>query len=241
MPDNEMGHGYEMMIFDQGEDYSGKVNCTVIRKPSHKASTRGILYIHGFSDYFFQKEMAETFAKHGWNFYAVDLRRYGRSLREGQRPFEVRDLREYFDDIRAGLAAMERDGVDEVVLMGHSTGGLTCSLYMQCDPDERIKGLILNSPFLTWNVQGLKGALGIPLMSALGRKSIQMKHRTSAQTINFKKAQKELRQRRGYLHKCTVCGVTDQDNPDMEFRYCSKCSGYYCYCANHINNHTHVQ
>ena len=68
-----------------------------------------------------------------------------------------------------------------------------------------------------------------------------MKHRTSAQTINFKKAQKELRQRRGYLHKCAVCGVTDQDDPNMEFRYCSKCNGYYCYCANHINNHTHVQ
>lgn len=67
------------------------------------------------------------------------------------------------------------------------------------------------------------------------------KRRTSAQTINFKKAQKELRERRGYLHKCAVCGVTDQDSPDMEFRYCSKCSGYYCYCANHINNHTHVQ
>ena len=64
--------------------------------------------------------------------------------------------------------------------------------------------------------------------------------RTSAQTINFKKAQKELRERRGYLHKCSVCGVTDQDDPNMEFRYCSKCSGYYCYCANHINNHTHV-
>ena len=63
----------------------------------------------------------------------------------------------------------------------------------------------------------------------------------SAQTINFKKAQKELRQRRGYLHKCAVCGITDQDDPDMEFRYCSKCSGYYCYCASHINNHTHVQ
>ena len=67
------------------------------------------------------------------------------------------------------------------------------------------------------------------------------KRRTSAQTINFKKAQKELRERRGYLHKCSVCGVTDQDDPNMEFRYCSKCSGYYCYCANHINNHTHVQ
>ena len=66
------------------------------------------------------------------------------------------------------------------------------------------------------------------------------KRRTSAQTINFKKAQKELRERRGYLHKCSVCGVTDQDDPTIEFRYCSKCSGYYCYCANHINNHTHV-
>ena len=67
------------------------------------------------------------------------------------------------------------------------------------------------------------------------------RHRSSAQTINFKKAQKELQQRRGYLHKCAVCGVTDQDDPSMEFRYCSKCNGYYCYCANHINNHIHVQ
>jgi len=70
---------------------------------------------------------------------------------------------------------------------------------------------------------------------------VKVKRRTSPQTINFKKAQKELRQRRGYLHKCAVCGVTDQDDPDMEFRYCSKCNGYYCYCADHINNHTHVQ
>ena len=67
------------------------------------------------------------------------------------------------------------------------------------------------------------------------------KRRHSAQTINFKKAQKELRERRGYLHKCSVCGVTDQDDPNMEFRYCSKCNGYYCYCAGHINNHAHVQ
>ena len=66
-------------------------------------------------------------------------------------------------------------------------------------------------------------------------------HRVSPQTINFKKAQKDIQQRKGYLHKCAVCGVTDADDPDMEFRYCSKCNGYYCYCMNHINNHTHVQ
>ena len=46
---------------------------------------------------------------------------------------------------------------------------------------------------------------------------------------------------RPYRHKCTVCGRTDVDCPDLEFRYCSKCAGYFCYCIDHINNHTHVQ
>ena len=169
MPDDEMGHGYDMMIFDQGEDYSGKVRCTVIRKPSRAKSERGVLYIHGFSDYFFQREMAEEFASHGYNFYAVDLRKYGRSIMPGQRKFEARDLREYFDDIRAGLAAMEQDGVREVVLMGHSTGGLTCSLFMQTEPVPQIKALVLNSPFLAWNLKGLKGTFGVPVLKTLGK------------------------------------------------------------------------
>jgi len=46
---------------------------------------------------------------------------------------------------------------------------------------------------------------------------------------------------RPYRHKCTVCGRTDTDYPNLEFRYCSKCNGYYCYCMDHINNHTHIQ
>lgn len=46
---------------------------------------------------------------------------------------------------------------------------------------------------------------------------------------------------RPYRHKCTVCGRTDTECPDLEFRYCSKCAGYFCYCIDHINNHTHVQ
>ena len=44
-----------------------------------------------------------------------------------------------------------------------------------------------------------------------------------------------------YTHKCTVCGRTDASNPELEFRYCSRCKGYYCYCQDHINNHTHIQ
>ena len=43
-----------------------------------------------------------------------------------------------------------------------------------------------------------------------------------------------------YTHKCTVCGRTDADSPDLEFRYCSRCRGYHCYCAEHISNHAHI-
>ena len=44
-----------------------------------------------------------------------------------------------------------------------------------------------------------------------------------------------------YTHKCTVCGRTDVTNPELEFRYCSRCNGYHCYCSDHISNHTHVE
>ena len=47
-------------------------------------------------------------------------------------------------------------------------------------------------------------------------------------------------EQKNYTHKCTVCGRTDTDYPDLEFRYCSKCNGYYCYCIDHINNHVHI-
>ncbi|MBO5954307.1 MAG: rhomboid family intramembrane serine protease [Oscillospiraceae bacterium] len=43
-----------------------------------------------------------------------------------------------------------------------------------------------------------------------------------------------------YTHRCTVCGRTDVSNPELEFRYCSRCSGYHCYCQEHIDSHTHI-
>jgi len=81
---------------------------------------------------------------------------------------------------------------------------------------------------------------GGSLLGAAQYKKQAFQHRHSKQTVNFKKAQKEIRQQKGYLHKCTVCGITDTDRPEMEFRYCSRCNGYYCYCMDHINNHSHV-
>ena len=63
----------------------------------------------------------------------------------------------------------------------------------------------------------------------------QARHRSEA--VQFRKAVKE--QRRGYNHKCEICGRTDMDNPGLQFRYCSKCTGYHCFCEDHIFNHTH--
>ena len=75
------------------------------------------------------------------------------------------------------------------------------------------------------------------IMERFGR----VKYQTSRQTVNFKKATKQAREQKGYIHKCAVCGKTDTDYPDEEFRYCSKCNGYYCYCSEHIHNHVHIQ
>lgn len=67
---------------------------------------------------------------------------------------------------------------------------------------------------------------------------------TSKQAINFKRASKKARRDyddKHYRHKCAVCGKTDADFPDLEFRYCSRCNGYHCFCIEHINNHVHFQ
>lgn len=68
------------------------------------------------------------------------------------------------------------------------------------------------------------------------------RHQTAHQTIQFKSAvrqQKKKEAERGYRHKCAVCGRTDTDFPELEFRYCSRCVGYHCFCQDHIFNHEH--
>ena len=71
------------------------------------------------------------------------------------------------------------------------------------------------------------------------------RQRTSYRTVQFRQAQQQSQRQaqqheeQGYHHKCAVCGKTDTDYPDMQFRYCSKCAGYHCFCQDHIFNHVH--
>ena len=71
------------------------------------------------------------------------------------------------------------------------------------------------------------------------RKADRVKAHTRPQAVQFRRAVKEQQRQKGYHHKCSVCGRTDTDYPDLQFRYCSKCAGYHCFCEDHIFNHTH--
>ena len=60
--------------------------------------------------------------------------------------------------------------------------------------------------------------------------------------MNFKREAQRIRreqQNAPYRYKCAVCGRTDADHPELEFRYCSRCAGYHCFCQDHIINHIH--
>ena len=75
-----------------------------------------------------------------------------------------------------------------------------------------------------------------------GELKAMLPHKQSRDTINFKRESARIRreqQDRLYTHKCAVCGRTDVDHPELEFRYCSRCAGYHCFCGDHINNHIH--
>lgn len=159
-----LGDGFEMRHCLQDDS----LRSTIIRKlPGEKKTARAVLYVHGFNDYFFQSGMADRFVDHGYAFYAVDLRRYGRSLMPGQKPFSIRNVNEYFPDIDSALVQIARDGFGEVALMGHSTGGLITSCFLARNQRPQIKALVLNSPFLDWNL-GWQECL-VPLISLWGK------------------------------------------------------------------------
>lgn len=48
------------------------------------------------------------------------------------------------------------------------------------------------------------------------------------------------KQKSNARHCCEVCGRTEISNPDLEFRYCSKCGGMHEYCMEHLKEHTHI-
>ena len=161
--------GYESRFINQGEAFDGPCRSTIVRLLDKRGSRKAFLYIHGFNDYFFQKEMGEKYVDSGYNFYAVDLRRYGRSRLPWQYPFNIRKQNEYFADIDSALAQIRKDGNTDITLGGHSTGGLTVILYAaEKGQDICVNRVVTNSPFLAWNFSPFMRKVAIPAVSSIG-------------------------------------------------------------------------
>jgi len=165
-----LGAGYEQVTLHFPDDFEGKVTATLVRKKAQKSTNKAVLYIHGFLDYFFQKEMAEQFNQHGFDFYALDLRKYGRSILPHQKLYNVREIAEYDAEITQALDIIAHEQHDSVLLCGHSTGGLTTTLYAAHYPHHPlIKALWVNSPFYDFNMNPIKRKFGVPNLSKIGK------------------------------------------------------------------------
>lgn len=179
-----LGDGFEQLTLPLAADDEGEVVATLVRhrpaaepaptkrrwrwpwepeqlpKREPAASGCDVLYVHGWSDYFFNSELARFWTGAGARFFALDLRKYGRSLREWQTPGYVTDLATYDEDVEAALAAIASDGAGAepsarpLILLGHSTGGLIFSLWAARNPG-RAAALVLNSPWLEFQLRGI--------------------------------------------------------------------------------------
>lgn len=140
---------------------TGAYYATLIRHRPALASTAvpllkaPVLYLHGWSDYFYNTGLAEFFSGRGHPFYAIDLHNHGRSLGSPELGGYVGDLADYDAELLAAhdVIAQDLGGPDAswaehpLILMAHSTGGLTATLWAHHFPG-RVSQLILNSPWL---------------------------------------------------------------------------------------------
>lgn len=152
-----LGPGYTRRVLDLGADPDGEgaIEAVLVRRePQDGETARGtVLYVHGFSDYFFQTHLADFFAARGLRFYALDLRKSGRSRRPGHTAHYVSDLAYYDAELDAALAIITRLHPGEpVILAAHSTGGLIVPLWLHrrrlAGTSDPVAGVVLNSPWL---------------------------------------------------------------------------------------------
>ncbi len=167
-----LGGKWESETISLPPDFEGSVVTTLVRHRAAQPTGRAVLHVHGFADYFFHTEYAEWWLERGYDFYAVDLRKYGRSIRPHQTPTYVGDLHDYFAELDvAWWRIVERDQHDRVVLSGHSTGGLTVPLWADARQPAELSGVVLNSPW--FDLQGaawLRSPVTDLLLDRLGRR-----------------------------------------------------------------------
>ncbi|MFI6496226.1 alpha/beta hydrolase [Nonomuraea typhae] len=143
---------YESTVLPLPPDAEGEVVATLLTRRAESGSGRAVLYIHGFTDYFFQDHMAAHYIAQGIDFYALDLRKYGRSLLPHQTRGLIRSVTDYFPEIDEAVRIIRQDH-GSLLVNAHSTGGLVAALWAdRVRGRGLVQGMVLNSPFLDLNV-----------------------------------------------------------------------------------------
>ncbi len=159
-----MTEEYAIQTLTCAPDDEGPVVATLLRAtpPGVTPGGKAVLYLHGFIDYFFHDHLAAAFRAHGYDFWALDLRKYGRSLLPHQHANACQSINDYYEEIGMALEAMQAAGAQEITLLGHSTGGLIACLYAyEGGQRAAVNRLVLNSPFFEFNESPLmRGAAG---------------------------------------------------------------------------------
>lgn len=152
-------------------DDEGEVVATLVARRAAEPTDRAVLHVHGFADYFFQAEYAEWWVERGYDFYALDLRKAGRSTRPGQTPHYVTDLRDYYAELdEAWKRVTARDGHSAVVTSAHSTGGLTLPIWANERRPEEHLAMVLNSPWFDLQGGFLLRTVGTEVIRQVGRR-----------------------------------------------------------------------
>jgi alpha-beta hydrolase superfamily lysophospholipase len=179
-----LGDGYLAHTIELGSDPDGEgdVVATLVRHAPDGArqaadpARPAVLYVHGFSDYFFQRHIAEFFAARSVAFYALDLRKCGRSRRAGQSAHFVTDLAFYDAELNEALRIARAETGGPVVLVGHSTGGLVLALWLDRLNREPggaaaagVAGVVFNAPWVDLMGPSYYRTVLTPIVDVVGR------------------------------------------------------------------------
>jgi alpha-beta hydrolase superfamily lysophospholipase len=165
-----LGAPYTAETWQLRPDDEGEVVATLVHRPTELPTGRtrkAVLHVHGFCDYFFQTGAADFWVRNGYDFYAVDLRKHGRSLRPHQTPNYVADLRTYYEELDLAYERITRDH-EHLVFSAHSTGGLTLPLWLH-DRAHRPAGVFLNAPWIDMHGDAFTRLMAMPAIHKLAR------------------------------------------------------------------------
>lgn len=167
------GDGYTAEQIDLGSDDEGPIIATLVHRlqaPGDAPRTPHappVLVGHGWSDYVFDRDLLDHIGSRGFDVWALDLRKHGRSLLAGQTPTAVDHLNRYDEEIDAALRIIGRDRPP--VLLAHSTGGLIALLYAMRHP-RAVRALALNSPWLEMHLGPVARRLLAPPVKVIAQK-----------------------------------------------------------------------